>query len=35
MISDLRKKYFNELVSQDTEEKFKRIKEIKDVYVPQ
>ncbi|CAD8175113.1 unnamed protein product [Paramecium pentaurelia] len=35
MISDLRKKYFNELVSTDTEEKFKRIKEIKEVYVPQ
>lgn len=34
MISDLRKKYFNELVCEDTGEKFKRIKEIKDVYIP-
>ncbi|KAM3145676.1 hypothetical protein pb186bvf_002222 [Paramecium bursaria] len=34
MIADLRNKFFNELVSQDADEKFKRIKEIQDDYIP-
>lgn len=34
MITDLRQKYFSELTADDTKEKFKRIKEIKETFVP-
>ena len=35
MIQDLRKEYFNELISNKSEEKYNRIKSLKDNYIPE